>query len=75
MLGVDISDVDIREFVENHLRHCINEAYYTYPKEYRQSEEYKELSIEKKLQDAIERLGIKRVSEIIADGFINNFLW
>ena len=41
-LGIDESEV--RETIDEQISEFIDEAYYTYPKEYRQSDNYRELS-------------------------------
>ena len=71
-LGIDESD--IRKTIDEQISTFIDEAYYTYPKEYRQSEEYQGLSRYQKFQDAIERLGLDRFKELLSDEIINNFL-
>jgi hypothetical protein len=70
--GVDESE--IRETIDEQITTFINEAYYTYPKEYRQSEEYRALSIDQKFQDAIKRLGLDRFKELITDKIIDYYL-
>ena len=70
--GVDESEV--RETIDEQITTFINEAYYTYPKEYRQSEEYRALSIDQKFQDAIKRLGLDRFKELITDKIIDYYL-
>lgn len=72
-LGIDESEV--REIIDEQIRKFIDEVYYTYPKEYRQSEEYRALSIDQKFQAAIERLGLDRFKELLSDEIINTFLW
>lgn len=72
---LQIDESDIRELVDEQIRKFIDEAYYTYPKEYRQSEEYRALSIDQKFQAAIGRLGLDRFKELISDEIINTFLW
>lgn len=72
-LGIDESDV--REIIDEQITKFIDEAYYTYPKEYRQSEKYRGLSIDQKFQDAIGRLGLDRFKELMSDEIINTFLW
>lgn len=72
-LGIDESEV--RETIDEQIRKFIDEAYYTYPKEYRQSEEYRGLSINQKFQAAIGRLGLDRFKELLSDEIINTFLW
>lgn len=71
-LGIDESD--IRKTIDEQISAFIDEAYYTYPKEYRQSEEYQRLSKYQKFQDAIECLGLDRFKELLSDEIINNFL-
>ena len=70
--GVDESE--LRETIDEQITTFINEAYYTYPKEYRQSEEYRALSIDQKFQDAIKRLGLDRFKELITDKIIDYYL-
>lgn len=70
--GADESE--IRETIDEQITTFINEAYYTYPKEYRQSEEYRALSIDQKFQDAIKRLGLDRFKELITDKIIDYYL-
>lgn len=65
---------EIRETIDEQITTFINEAYYTYPKEYRQSEEYRALSIDQKFQDAIKRLGLDRFKELITDKIIDYYL-
>ena len=71
--GIDESEV--REIIDDQITKFTNEAYYTYPKEYRQSEEYRELSKYQKFQAAIERLGLDRFIELLSDEIIDTFLW
>lgn len=71
--GIDESAV--REIIDEQITKFIDEAYYTYPKEYRQSEEYRELSKYQKFQAAIERLGLDRFIELLSDEIIDTFLW
>lgn len=74
--GIDgIDESDVRETIDEQITKFIDEAYYTYPKEYRQSEEYRELSRCQKLQSAIERLGLDRFIELLSDEIIDTFLW
>jgi len=67
-------ELEVRETIDEQIRTFINEAYYTYPKEYRQSEEYRALSIDEKFQDAIRRLGLDRFKELISEKIIDYFL-
>lgn len=70
----DVDASEVRETIDEQIRTFINEAYYTYPKEYRQSEEYRGLSIDQKFQDAIKRLGLDRFKELITDKIIDYYL-
>lgn len=70
----DVDTSEVRETIDEQIRIFINEAYYTYPKEYRQSEEYRGLSIDQKFQDAIKRLGLDRFKELITDKIIDYYL-
>lgn len=70
----DVDESEVRETVDEQITTFINEAYYTYPKEYRQSEEYRGLSIDQKFQDAIKRLGLDRFKELITDKIIDYYL-
>ena len=45
----DVDESEVRETIDEQISEFIDEAYYTYPKEYRQSEEYRELSRCKKI--------------------------
>ena len=72
-LGIDESEV--RETIDEQISEFIDEAYYTYPKEYRQSDEYRGLSIDEKFKSAINRLGLDRFKELMSDEIINTFLW
>lgn len=74
--GIDgIDESDVRETIDEQITKFIDEAYYTYPKEYRQSEEYRELSKYQKFQAAIERLGLDRFIKLLSDEIIDTFLW
>lgn len=70
----DVDKSEVRETIDEQISEFINEAYYTYPKEYRQSEEYRELSIDEKFQEAIKRLGLDRFKELLSDKIINYYL-
>lgn len=70
----DVDESEVRETIDEQITTFINEAYYTYPKEYRQSEEYRGLSIDQKFQDAIKRLGLDRFKELITDKIIDYYL-
>ena len=70
----DIDESEVRETIDEQISEFIDEAYYTYPKEYRQSEEYRALSIDQKFQDAIKRLGLDRFKELITDKIIDYYL-
>lgn len=70
----DVDESEVRETVDEQITTFINEAYYTYPKEYRQSEEYRGLSIDQKFQDAIKRLGLDRFKELITNKIIDYYL-
>lgn len=70
----DVDESEVRETIDEQITTFINEAYYTYPKEYRQSEEYRSLSIDQKFQDAIKRLGLDRFKELITDKIIDYYL-
>ena len=72
---LQIDESDVREIIDGQITKFIDEAYYTYPKEYRQSEEYRGLSIDQKFQAAIKRLGLDRFKEIIYDEIFDTFLW
>jgi len=71
---LDIDASEVRETIDEQIRTFINEAYYTYPKEYRQSEEYRALSIDEKFQDAVRRLGLDRFKELISEKIIDYYL-
>lgn len=71
-LGIDESEV--RETIDEQISTFIDEAYYIYPKEYRQSDKYRELSRSQKLQAAIERLGLDRFIELLTDKIIDYYL-
>ena len=74
--GIDgIDESDVRETIDEQITKFIDEAYYTYPKEYRQSEEYRSLPKYQKFQAAIERLGLDRFIELLSDEIIDTFLW
>ena len=70
----DIDESEVRETIDEQISEFIEEAYYTYPKEYRQSEEYRELSRCQKLQAAIERLGLDRFIEKLTDKIVDYYL-
>lgn len=70
----DVDESEVRETIDEQITTFINEAYYTYPKEYRQSEEYRGLSIDQKFQDAIKRLGLDRFKELITNKIIDYYL-
>ena len=70
----DIDESEVKETIDEQISEFIDEAYYTYPKEYRQSEEYRALSIDQKFQDAIKRLGLDRFKELITDKIIDYYL-
>jgi len=70
----DIDESEVRETIDEQIKEFIDEAYYTYPKEYRQSEEYRELSRCKKFQAAIERLGLDKFIEKLSDKIIDYYL-
>jgi hypothetical protein len=70
----DVDESEVRETIDEQITTFINEAYYTYPKEYRQSEEYRGLSIDQKFQDAIKRLGLDRFKKLITDKIIDYYL-
>ena len=71
-LGIDESEV--RETIDEQISEFIDEAYYTYPKEYRQSDDYRELPRCKKLQAAIERLGLDRFIEKLTNKIVDYYL-
>ncbi len=71
-LGIDESEV--RKTIDEQISEFIDEAYYTYPKEYRQSEEYRERSRCQKLQAAIERVGLDRFIELLTNKIIDYYL-
>ena len=71
---LDVDESEVRETIDEQITTFINEAYYTYPKEYRQSEEYRGLSIDQKFQDAIKRLGLDRFKELITNKIIDYYL-
>lgn len=71
-LGIDESEV--RETIDEQISEFIDEAYYIYPKEYRQSDNYRELSRCQKLQVAIERLGLDRFIEKLTDKIVDYYL-
>lgn len=71
-LGIDESEV--RETIDEQISSFIDEAYYTYPKEYRQSDNYRELSRCQKFQSAIERLGLDRFIEMLTNKIIDYYL-
>ena len=70
-----VTKKEVREIIDEQITKFIDEAYYTYPKEYRQSEEYRELSKYRKFQAAIERIGLDRFIELLSDEIIDTFLW
>lgn len=70
----DIDKTEVRETIDEQISEFIEEAYYTYPKEYRQSEEYRELSRCQKLQAAIERVGLDIFIEKLTNKIIDYYL-
>lgn len=71
-LGID--EAEVRETIDEQISEFIDEAYYTYPKEYRQSDDYRELPRCKKLQAAIERLGLDRFIEKLTNKIVDYYL-
>ena len=71
-LGIDESEV--RETIDEQISEFIDEAYYTYPKEYRQSDNYRELSRCQKLQAAIERVGLDIFIEKLTNKIVDYYL-
>ena len=71
-LGIDKSEV--RETIDEQISEFIDEAYYTYPKEYRQSDKYRELSRCQKLQAAIERVGLDSFIEKLTNKIVDYYL-
>lgn len=70
----DIDESEVRETIDEQIVEFINEAYYTYPKEYRQSEEYRSLPKYQKFQAAIERLGLDKFIELLSNKIIDYYL-
>lgn len=70
----DVDESEVRETIDEQITTFINEAYYTYPKEYRQSDDYRELSRSQKLQAAIERVGLDRFIEKLTNKIIDYYL-
>lgn len=70
----DIDKSEVRETIDEQISEFIDEAYYTYPKEYRQSDDYRELSRCQKLQAAIERVGLDRFIERLTNKIIDYYL-
>ena len=70
----DIDESEVRETIDEQIKEFIDEVYYTYPKEYRQSEEYRGLSRCQKFQAAIERLGLDKFIEKLTDKIIDYYL-
>jgi hypothetical protein len=70
----DIDKSEVRETIDEQISEFIDEAYYTYPKEYRQSDDYRELSKCQKLQAAIERVGLDRFIEKLTNKIIDYYL-
>lgn len=56
-------------FIERVKEAIVSSVYYTYPKEYRKSDEYYEMPIEEKFQQGISRLSMENVLEIVKDEF------
>jgi hypothetical protein len=70
----DIDKSEVRETIDEQISEFIDEAYYTYPKEYRQSDDYRELSKCQKLQAAIERVRLDRFIEKLTNKIIDYYL-
>ena len=70
----DIDESEVRETIDEQISEFIDEAYYTYPKEYRQSDDYRELSRCQKLQEAIERVGLDRFIEKLTNKIVDYYL-
>ena len=58
-------------FIERVKEAIISNVYYTYPKEYRQSDEYYNMPTEKKFQQGVSRLSMEKVLDIDKDEFEN----
>lgn len=56
-------------FIERVKEAIISNVYYTYPKEYRQSDEYYNMPTEKKFQQGVSRLSMENVLDIVKDEF------
>ena len=56
-------------FIERVKEAIIDNAYYTYPKEYRKSDEYYNMSTESKFQQGVSRLSMENVLDIVKDEF------
>ena len=70
----DIDESEVRETIDEQISEFIDEAYYTYPKEYRQSDDYRELSRCQKLQEAIERVGLDSFIEKLTNKIVDYYL-
>lgn len=70
----DVDESEVREIIDEQISEFIDEAYYTYPKEYRQSDDYRELSRCQKLQEAIERVGLDRFIEKLTNKIVDYYL-
>ena len=70
----DIDESEVRETIDEQISEFIDEAYYTYPKEYRQSDDYRALSRCQKLQAAIERVGLDRFIEKLTNKIVDYYL-
>lgn len=56
-------------FIERVKEAIIDNAYYTYPKEYRKSDEYYDMSMERKFQQGVSRLSMENVLDIVKNEF------
>ena len=70
----DVDESEVRETIDEQISEFIDEAYYTYPKEYRQSDDYRELSRCQNLQAAIERVGLDRFIEKLTNKIVDYYL-
>ena len=58
ILDSEVDYESAREYIENKIRECVDSySYCCFPKEYRQSDEWKEMDLTKKLSIVLERLG------------------
>lgn len=56
-------------FIEKVKEVIINNFYYTYPKEYRQSDEYYNMTVDEKFKQGISRISMNDLFEIIKSEF------